>query len=352
MRVVIITASTNPSGGARQALYQASGLIERGHDVTLLLPERSPFRTLYTPERYWCFLPHNAALWRSRVEELLLRSGPAVVHAYHGPAVKRAAWWGLFWKRRGIACVAHRGVGLRPGNPLPWLSPGMRAVLANSEACARLLRPYCPKHKIHIVRNAVPDARIRPKTDAARMRDRLDLAPGDPLFGFVGNDNPVKGADVLLRAFARLRTPARLLLVGLTPEKWLPLCRELGIADRVRLPGRQEHVADFLQLCDAFVFPSLPGLDSAPNTLLEATRMGLPVVASDVGGVAEHMEDNGLLVPPGDATQLARAMDELAAHPAQRTAWAEAGRRLGDRYTVRARCETLERIYASVLEAL
>ncbi len=352
MRVVIITASTNPSGGARQALYQASGLIERGHDVTLLLPETSPFRTLYTPEPYWRFLPRDTALWRSRVEELLPRTGPAVVHAYHGPAVKRAAWWGLFWKRRGIACVAHRGVGLRPGNPLPWLSPGMRAVLANSEACARLLRPYCPKRKIYVVRNAVPEARTRPETDAAIMRERLNLPPGEPLFGFVGNDNPVKGAEVLLRAFALLRTPSRLLLVGLTPEKWLPLCRELDIAHRVRLPGRQEQIADFLQLCDAFVFPSLPGLDSAPNTLLEAVCMGLPVVASAVGGVAEHMDGNGLLVPPGDAARLARAMDELASGPQQRAVWAEAGRRLGERYTVRARCEILERIYTSVLEAL
>lgn len=350
MRVVIITASTNPSGGARQALYQADGLAERGHSVTLLLPRRSPFWRLYEPNPLWQPLPDDPSCWRSCVEALLPH-GPAVLHAYHGPAVKRVAWWGLFWKHRGIACVAHRGVALRPGNPLPYLSPGLRAVFANSQACADTLSLHCPKSKIYVVRNGVPDARIRPTISADAMRTQLHLPPGELLFGYVGNDNPIKGTEILLRAFALARTSARLLVVGATPERWLPLCRELHITDRVCLPGHVENVSDYLQLCDVFVFPSRC-MDSAPNTLLEAARMGLPVVAADVGGVSELIDGNGLLVPPGDPSILARALEEAAANPEQRAAWSEASRRLGQRYTVQARCEALERIYQSVLAAL
>lgn len=350
MRVVIITASTNPSGGARQALYQAAGLAERGHAVTLLLPRRSPFWRLYEPNPLWQPLPDDTACWRACVEALIPR-GPAILHAYHGPAVKRASWWGLFWKRKGIACVAHRGVALRPGNPLPYLSPGLRAVLANSRACAATLSLHCPKHKIHVVHNGVPDARIQPTLPASALREQLHLPPGELLFGYVGNDNPIKGTEMLLRAFALVRTSARLLVVGATPEKWGTLCRELGITERVCLPGYVENVSDYLQLCDVFVFPS-QCMDSAPNTLLEATRMGLPIVATNVGGVSEHIDGNGLLVPPGDPRILAGALEEAAANPEQRAAWSEASRRLGQRYTVQARCEALERIYQTVLAAL
>ena len=342
MRVVVISASTNASGGARQAIYQTAGLAQRGHDATLLLPERSPFWKLYEPDPLWRPLPSDASLWRQIVEELL-PDGPGIVHAYHGPAIKRVAWWGLSWRRRGIACVAHRGVVARPGNPLPFLSPAMRAFIANSQACARSLCFHCPRHKLHVVHNGIPDARITPGLPPERMRADLDLTGKELVFGYVGNDNPVKGTEVLLRAFAMVRRPdARLIMVGNTPDRWKALLQEPGLQDRVRLAGNVENVSDYLQLCDIFVFPS-QRMDSAPNTLLEATRMGLPVVASNVGGVSEHIADNGLL---------ARALEEAAKDPERRSRWSRASLALGQRYTVQARCAALERIYTRVLEEL
>ena len=83
------------------------------------------------------------------------------------------------------------------------------------------------------------------------------------------------------------------------------LCDTLGI-EKVRLIGQTERVSDYLQIADAFVFPS-KNMDSAPNTLLEAIRMGLPVVAATVGGVPEIAQNNGLLVPPDDTEALTRA---------------------------------------------
>ena len=81
-------------------------------------------------------------------------------------------------------------------------------------------------------------------------------------------------------------------MVGANPDLWLPLCDTLGIREKVRLIGQTERVSDYLQIADAFVFPS-KNMDSAPNTLLEAIRMGLPVVAATVGGVPEIAQNNG-----------------------------------------------------------
>lgn len=354
MRVIIITSSSNRSGGTRQALYQAEGLTERGHEVSLCLPHDSPYWS-DPPEQqrpFWVRLPEEPQRLRPVVEALLPQDPdtPTIVHAFHNKAVKRLSWWGLWWRGRHLACVAHRGVIFRPGNPLPYLSPAMRGFLVNSTACARALRFHCPAGKIHLVPNAIPDARVTPGRTAETMRQLLQLPmDGTCLLGYVGNDNPLKGADPLFRAFAGLKAPARLLVLGLTPARWQPLCVELGIADRVYLIPHDEAVCDYLQLLDAFVFPSY-GMDSAPNTLLEAIRMGLPVVGSAVGGVPDMIDGNGLLVPPRQVDALRQAMTTMASEPEQRRLWGEVSQRLGQRYTVSARCELLETLYARFLK--
>lgn len=355
MRIIIITSSTNRSGGTRQALYQAEALDQRGHEVTLCLPAQSSFWELPGSREnpLWCPLPEDRSHWRKAVESMLPAHGPAVVHAFHNKAVKQLAWWGLFWMKKGIACVAHRGVIFRPGNPLPYLSPGMRAVLPNSAACARALRLHCPAHKLHIVQNGVPDVRVTPTISQEHVRALFPLH--EPfLFGCVANDTPVKGAERLIRAFAVARQQglrAELLFVGPTKERFLPIAESLGIGSAIHFAGKVENVADYLQICHAFAFPSV-GMDSAPNTLIEALRMGLPVVANAVGGVAEIAVDCGLLVRPGDDKALADALYSMANNSTLRERCAANSRTHGSFYSMTARCEALEAIYENELDKL
>ena len=90
-------------------------------------------------------------------------------------------------------------------------------------------------------------------------------------------------------------------------------------------------------------------MDSAPNTLLEAIRMGLPVVATTVGGVPEIARDSGLLVPPDDVDALAKALREMASNPEQRIRWGENSLRRGRLYSVEARCAELVSFYHAAL---
>lgn len=348
MRIIIVTSSTNRSGGTRQAIYQTEALAGRGHEVTLCLPAQSSFWDLPGSREnpLWCPLPEDRSHWRKAIESLLPVHGPAVVHAFHNKAVKRVAWWGLFWMKRGIACVAHRGVIFRPGNPLPYLSPGMRAILANSTACARALRLHCPSHKLHVVQNGVPDSRVTPDMSPAQVRALFPLS--EPfLFGCVANDTLVKGAERLIHAFAAAKQQglrAELLFVGPTKDRFLPIAEKLGVGSAVHFAGKVENVADYLQICHSFVFPSV-GMDSAPNTLIEALRMGLPVVANTVGGVSEIAENCGLLVRPGDDKALAEALYTLADNTTLRERCAANSRERGKHYSMKARCQALETIY-------
>lgn len=356
MNIVTFTSSLGHSGGVRQALYQTQCLRRMGHNAMLCLPHESHMwaECVEDGAGFWR-LPLQERDWKEFLEARLSSGsggGQGIVHAFHNRAVKLAAWWGLGWRRRGIACVAHRGIITRPKNPLPYWSPGIRLFLANSQACARSLNWYCPSFRVRVVPNGVPDERVRPQRSAAEMRALLGLSDfSGMILGCTLNQNPIKGGDILIRAFARaLRHPemggVRLLTLGMGAEFLQPLLARAGVADKVIVVDHSRHVSDELQLCDAFVFPSR-GMDSAPNALLEAVRMGLPVVSTDVGGCPDIVDNNGILVPAGNESALADAMTRICLDHAQRALWASQSLIVGSRYTVENRCHALLDLYST-----
>lgn len=139
-------------------------------------------------------------------------------------------------------------------------------------------------------------------------------------FGFLGNITPLKGLHVLLEAFRPIASEARLLVFGelrgsptynqsiSEAAAALPSVSMLGGFDARDLPR-------ILSQLDAMVVPSVH--ESFGLTVLEAQAAGIPVIASDVGGLAETVTDgvNGLLFPPGDATALTRALTTLLQAP-------------------------------------
>jgi glycosyltransferase involved in cell wall biosynthesis len=351
LSIVFLTSSDTASGGARQAMYLARELTRRGHRLRFLTPRKSRLPGL-EPGVEWLRLPASRSAWAAAVRDALPRPGPAVVHAFHNRAVKLAAWRGWAWRRHGAAVFAHRGVIFRPNNPLPYWLPSIDAFLVNSSACADTLRRIgVARRRLRVAPNAIPAERLQSVRQPGEVRRGLDVAPGDLLFGAVAGNKPVKGVDPLLRAFAKAvqtsALDARLVVVGVDPALWEPLCRDLGVAERVRLVAHTDAVADYLRAMDCFVLPSLS--ESMPNTLLEAICAGLPVVASAVGGVPEVVADNGLLAPPGDVAFLAQALVE-ASDRSNLERWAAASRGLAPAYSMRAKGELVESIYLETLK--
>jgi sugar transferase (PEP-CTERM/EpsH1 system associated) len=144
--------------------------------------------------------------------------------------------------------------------------------------------------------------------------------------GTVGRLAAVKDQKTLLLAFAEvLRTNPqqsgrlRCILVGDGPERSVlqDLVAALGLEDSVWMAGDRDDIPELLASMDVFVLPSLG--EGISNTVLEAMASGLPVVATRVGGNPELVEDGvtGLLVPVGDVTALANALQTLIDDPAQ-----------------------------------
>lgn len=344
MNIIYVTSSNTASGGSRQALYTAQGLAARGHDLRFFVPTGAALPGL-APHLHWEELPARRSDWGAAISRTLPRNASFVVHAFHNKAVKMAAWQGLFWHGRGGVVAAQRGVIYKPNNPLPYWSPGIDCFVANSQACASVLRAKGVGDKrLHVVYNGIPRERVTPQRSLRAMRGILNLPDQALVFGCVANDSANKGGSLLLRAFAEANIPhARLLLLGVSPDAYAPIAAELGIADRVQLPGKQECVADYLQVCQAFVLPSLS--ESMPNTLQEAVCMGLPVLASNVGGVPECIQGNGLLLPPGDVRALAQGLARMAGEHEQRAQWAAASRELAALFSMERKVLRMEELY-------
>lgn len=151
---------------------------------------------------------------------------------------------------------------------------------------------------------------------AEQLRCQLNLKPKDFLFCFVGRLNKAKGLKELLKAFETLPSNAHLLLIGgldnTSPLESSTLSM-IKSNPRVHALGFRSDIRPALAAADILVLPSYR--EGFPNVLLQAGAMGLPVIATDVNGCNEVIEQelNGWLVAPRDAEALNQAM-QLAMH--------------------------------------
>jgi D-inositol-3-phosphate glycosyltransferase len=153
-------------------------------------------------------------------------------------------------------------------------------------------------------------------------RAALGLGDGAVLLA-VGRLDPIKGADLLLESLAQMRTPAKLVLVGGNPdgdpelERLRALAGELGVGERVRLPGAVTHEAltPYYRAADALVVASR--YESFGLVAAEALACGTPVVAAKVGGLPSIVTDdeNGVLLAWRSATAFAEQLDALLSDP-------------------------------------
>jgi N-acetyl-alpha-D-glucosaminyl L-malate synthase BshA len=196
-------------------------------------------------------------------------------------------------------------------------SDGVTAV-SNSLAEATR-RQLGVRREIAVIPNFIDCSLYRRRPDQ-RLRQRFAEDEATKLVIHVSNFRPVKRIDAVMEVFARIsqQIPAQLLLVGDGPEQSTAsrLSRELGIEGRTHLLGAQELVIPLLSAADVFLLPSAQ--ESFGLAALEAMACGVPVVASNVGGLPEVIEDgeSGFLHPPDDLDAMAASAVALLRDPA------------------------------------
>jgi glycosyltransferase involved in cell wall biosynthesis len=260
--------------------------------------------------------------------DLIRRVKPDVVHTHTSkvgvlgrlaarlagvPSVFTAHTWcfaeGTSWKWKAVGVPSER------------LAARCSSSIINvSEANRKLALSYriTKEDRLLTIHNGIIDSPYRARPDRS----------GIPTIAVVGRCAPQKDQALFLRALSELPTPVRALIVGDGPTR--PAleadAERLGIRDRVEFLGQRHDVAELLASAHIFALPTK--WEGFPLSILEAMRAGLPVVASNVGGVAEAVVDgeNGFLIPSGNSDGFREGLRKLIESPALRRQMGEIGR--------------------------
>jgi glycosyltransferase involved in cell wall biosynthesis len=229
-------------------------------------------------------------------------------------------------------------------------------IAVSSQIREELVRHHVPPDRVRVVLNGIDPRAFR--RDAARrsaVRHELGLADDDVVIGAIGRLEPQKRFDILLHACATIkerRPNLRLLIAGDGSLR----------ADLEALAGRLfprggatllGHQADVVRLHHAFdVFAQSSDYEGTPNSVLEAMALETPIVATAAGGTAEIAEDerHGLIVPCGDVSALAVAIERTIDEPVRAAARVVlARRRVETTLSFGARVACIERIYRELM---
>lgn len=382
MKILLISDYAHPFGGAERQLFRLREMLrQRGHDARLLTSSAGGvdgadytcfgtlgrFRTLLQSANPAAALRLRAVLKEFRpdvvnVKIFLTQLSPLILPALADvPSVYHAVWYRAVCPKgtkmlpdrtpcrmpAGLACYRQGCLPLRDWMPLMAQMRLWRAwrnvfdrIVANSDATRAMLVEggIAP---VVVIPNGVPVAPARPP-----------LA-GPPLAVFAGRLVQEKGADVLLRAFARVLRAipdAQLLIAGDGPERTRlqGLAASLSIGHRVTFEGNVPRHALEARLEEGWV-QAVPSIWAEPFGLVaaEASMRGTAVIAAAVGGlpgVVDH-ERTGLLVPPDDVDSLADALRRVLGDRTYAEALGAAGRH-------RALAEFSDEIYADRFEQL
>jgi glycosyltransferase involved in cell wall biosynthesis len=308
--------------GDRTGGQVVTDLRRRGVDVRFL---RRRFK--YDPLAWW---PLFRALRRERIDVL------------HSHAFGQNAWGSLLGRLAGVPVViAHEHNRtftkhtLRAVLDRDLIARWADAMIVVSEDARRKMIEVegIPSERLVLLPNGV---RELPPGDGGALRAQLGIHRGDPVVGTVCIIRSEKALGVLLGAAALLRKDfprLQVLIAGDGPDRSRveAVAEQLGLGDRVHMTGARTDVHNVLAAIDVAVICS--DYEGSPRSVLEFMDAGKPIVATEVGGIPDVIEDgvHGVLVPPRDEPALAAGVGRLLSDM-------ERGREMGAR--ARDRCRT------------
>lgn len=358
MRITLVISQLGSGGAERVMSTMANYWAENGRDVTIV--------TLSTEAVDWCGLQLHPSVKRvgldllsasknisaavrnnlkriKRLRQELQRLRPDVAIAF-GDATNvltLMASPGL-----GMSVIVseridprHHPIGSVWTKLRSLLYPYADALVIQTDAVRDWAKMLVKENAIHIIPNP-----IQPVVNGSKYPARCP-GSGRTLVA-VGRLDRQKGFDLLLRAYAicaKKHDAWSLVIVGEGEERGVleALAEELGLKDRVSLPGRVKEPAQILRGADLFVLASR--YEGFPNALLEAMACGLAVISTDcASGPRAIIRDglDGVLVPPNDVDALALAMDRLMANQAERQRLGARAVEVVERFSIQAIMKT------------
>ena len=223
-----------------------------------------------------------------------------------------------FWRHIPFIASQRGDYHARYGKFRLWLTEKViyhtaDVLLTNSKPIQRYLRQRYPDKKIRSIPNLLElPTEVWAQRQTSETEEKLIIS--------VGRFAPEKGHRYLIEALNLLKQRnvawrCTFLGEGELAAELRSLVEAYGLSAQVAFPGFCEDVFSMLLTANVFVLPSLH--ESSPNALIEAMGIGMPCIASDVGGIADLLEDevNSVRVPPKDPTALAAALHRVLTVP-------------------------------------
>jgi glycosyltransferase involved in cell wall biosynthesis len=303
----------------------------------------------------------NALRLALQLRRLIRGQRVRVVHTFFETS---DLWGGLVAKLSGVPLLisSRRDLGIlrnsKHKRAYRLMSPLYDIVLAVSDG----VREFCIHHdhldpeKVLTLHNAIEVENIATTTNASISRASLGLAGASHVISTVGHIRRVKGQDILIRAAKKVCEEfplATFLVIGgiLEPEymqELSELTESLGLTKNIRFLGPSEDVVPLLKSSDVFCLSSRS--EGFSNALLEAMAVGLPCVATWVGGNPEALEDgrSGFLVQSEDFEALAGRIQTLLRQPERAIEMGREGRRIAEaKFSMSAMMSRLVELYDS-----
>jgi glycosyltransferase involved in cell wall biosynthesis len=305
----------------------------------------------------------SLAWYNWKVLNFLRRQRPDIIHCHSNRALLMV---GLAARLAGIPTIWYiKGLLANPWVDRLCFRLADRVLFQNrvnrDNRYPHLIQRYAAK--IRILKNGIDLAAV---TAAGRragpsLARELGLQPDNLNIILLGQVCPRKGADYLLEAMATVQAEmpeVAVYLVGDTSaaeyQDYLKDLQELIARHRLRnihFTGWREDCAEILSLMDLLVLPSMD--EGVPKSIIEAMTLGKPVVATRIGGIPELVQEGetGLLVPPRDSANLARAIIALARNKELRQRMGAQAQSIALReYSIQDNIAGMERIYQDLLQ--
>ena len=385
-RTVLVVYNRYLSRGGEDEVFEAEVELLRRHDWNVVPVTASPDPSSVLQLTKAATNVVWSIGWHRKIRQLVQIYRPQIVHLHNtfptmSPAVVHAA-------REGGAAVVHTLHNYRVvcpnamcfrddhpcedcvGRALAW--PGvlhrcykgsslLTSGVAASTAVHRLLRTWQEWVDVYIspssfsrdllTRGGIPEDKVSVKPNFVLSDPGVGEHDGDFCL-FVGRLSSAKGVQTLLRAWANLEIPLK--IVGDSPTSQDPVPRFRADAPRVEFLGRASRT-ETLQMMRESRFLVMPSewYEVSPLTILEAYACGLPVVASRLGAMTEFVDEGrtGLLFTSADATDLAMKVDWAWRHPEEMTVMGREARRIYEsRHTPELNYRILAGIYELAIE--
>ncbi|MBL7045824.1 MAG: glycosyltransferase family 4 protein [Parcubacteria group bacterium] len=259
---------------------------------------------------------------------ILKKESPDVIHLHSSKAAAMGALLGKILGVKKIIFTAH-GWPFKEDRGFSWklftwvgsfitVLLSDEVIVVSKDDLTRAPKLFS-KSKIHLIHNGIGEIEFLSKSDArSKLAERLNIhTPNDSIWVGTGIELTAnKGLTYAICAFKKVSKANKNVFLFIFGEGELRAeledkIKKLSLTEKVFLLGHVENMPEYLKALDIYAQTSIK--EGLPYAILEAGARGLPVVASNVGGIPEMIEDkkSGLLTPPKDEKAIARAMDLL-----------------------------------------